>query len=108
LGCATVAVGVGSIRNQLILLGILLAFIVGIWTYLSQENYDQLVENGVHQIVVCGEKKGSMMPHPKIIDNFIVDKMLKVTPGSHIGFWDVESKGDCNVWTHYAAGPGRD
>jgi hypothetical protein len=30
------------------------------------------------------EKKGSMMRHPKIIDNPIVDKMLKVTPGSHI------------------------
>ena len=56
-----------------------------------------LVQNGVQQIWICGDKRTD---RPWF--NPIFNDVLEVMPGDQIGLWGVDERGNCDVYLHYS------
>jgi hypothetical protein len=59
---------------------------------------DDLVENGIAMVMVCGKKIGT----GPFNDGFM--QATDVAPRARVGVWGRTYKGDCNVWYHYPGG----
>ncbi len=75
--------------KKLLSVAVVLVVLVGC----QQPSSDELVENGVQSVTLCG-KKGSFNRSP------IMDDIAEVIPNANIGTWHMDEQGDCNVWYH--------
>jgi hypothetical protein len=59
---------------------------------------NDLVDNGVALVVVCGEKVGTSPTNKSFM------RATNVAPRGRVGIWSPTRKGDCMVWRHYPEG----